>query len=255
MSTATIQRKRSQAEELKNQSEALERKAEEVQQRESELEDEADKLNTQAYKLDRDEIPAMIQSISYALSRLISLDDDDRNSLARRQEDCRAQAKNYLGIAERLIREASRKRSQADLIWGKPGADERDGIQAAQLGEEAVRLETEALVAVGRAEESNAEACRLRRLDLSRWSGLEQERTSLRTRIDNKRQEVNEARDRFNELKTEEGRLRAEEGVHCNNALDILEESKNAMEEARKLHQEADDMENQIREDENLSSQ
>ena len=261
ISPATIERKRAeaqklrqQAEALKKQSEALQRKAEEVQQKENELEDEADRLNVEAYGLERDRIPAMVQEISDALSRLTSLEDEDRNSLAR-QEECRTKAKNYLADAERLIQEASRKRTEADDIWGNI-KEEKDTVEAAALGQEAVRLETEAQVAQRRAEDNDAEACRLRDLDLSRAhhrAELEQHRASLRTHIEHKRKVVAEARERVKQLKTEEGRLRQEEGVYCSHALDLLEQSDKTMDRARKVDQEADDMESQIREDENLS--
>ena len=197
----------------------------------------------------------MVQEISSALSRLTSLEDEDRNSLAR-QEECRTKAKNYLAEAERLIQEASRKRTEADVIWGDEDKDEQDTIDAAALGQEAVRLETEAQAAQRRAEENDAEACRLRDLDLSRAhhrAELEQHRASLRTHIEHKRKVVDEARERVKQLKTEEGRLRQEEGVYCSHALDLLEQSDKTMDRARKVDQEANDMESQIREDENLS--
>ena len=261
ISPATIERKRAeaqklrqQADALKKQSEALQRRGEEVQQKESELEAEADRLNVEAYGLERDRIPAMVQEISSALSRLTSLEDEDRNSLAR-QEECRAKAKSYLAEAERLIQEASRKRTEADVIWGDI-QDEQDTIDAAALGQEAVRLETEAQAAQNLAEENDAEACRLRDLDLSRAhhrAELEEHRASLKTRIEHKRQVVAEARNRVQQLKTEEGRLRQEEGVYCSHALNLLEQSDKTKDRAREVDQEADDMENQIREDENLS--
>ena len=261
ISPATIERKRAeaqklrqQADALKKQSEALQRRGEEVQEKESELEAEADRLNVEAYGLERDRIPAMVQEISSALSRLTSLEDEDRNSLAR-QEECRAKAKSYLAEAERLIQEASRKRTEADVIWGDI-QDEQDTIDAAALGQEAVRLETEAQTAQNLAEENDAEACRLRDLDLSRAhhrAELEEHRASLKTRIEHKRQVVAEARNRVQQLKTEEGRLRQEEGVYCSHALSLLEQSDKTKDRAREVDQEADDMENQIREDENLS--
>ena len=82
---------------------------------------------------------------------------------------------------------------------------------------------------------------------------MEQHRASLRTHIEHKRKVVGEARERVKQLKTEEGRLRQEEGVYCSHALDLLEQSDKSMDRARKVDQEANDMESQIREDENLS--